>query len=51
MDATRRRRLQDTFRQGWYARWRCTRFARRFGFPAPLVAPRAKQASVARQHP
>jgi hypothetical protein len=37
MDATRPRRTRDTARQGWYARWRCARFARHLGFP-PTVA-------------
>ena len=27
MDATRPRRLRDSARQDWYARWRCFRFA------------------------
>jgi hypothetical protein len=41
MDATRPRRSRDSARQGWYARWRCFRFARHLGFPsAAAVAPR-----------
>ena len=41
MDATRPRRLRDSARQGWYARWRCFRFARHLGFPSTAaVAPR-----------
>ena len=41
MDATRPRRLRDSARQGWYARWRCFRFARHLGFPSTTaVAPR-----------
>jgi hypothetical protein len=41
MDATRPRRLRDRARQGWYARWRCFRFARHLGFPSTTaVAPR-----------
>jgi hypothetical protein len=32
MDATRPRRIRDSARQGWYARWRSIRFARHFGF-------------------
>jgi hypothetical protein len=46
MDATRPRRIRDSARQGWYARWRSVRFARHFGFsPAtttrkpPVVPP------------
>ena len=35
MDATRPRRLRDTARQRWYARWRCERFARHLGFARP----------------
>jgi hypothetical protein len=33
MDATRPRRSRDSARRGWYARWRCLRFARHLGFP------------------
>ena len=41
MDATRPRRLRDSARQGWYARWRCFRFARHLGFPSTTaIAPR-----------
>jgi hypothetical protein len=32
MDATRSRRIRDSARRGWYARWRSIRFARHFGF-------------------
>jgi hypothetical protein len=39
MDATRRR-TRDRTRQGWYARHRSVRFARRLGFP--LAAPALK---------
>ena len=47
MDATRRRRLQDTPRQRWYARWRCARFARHLGFsPRPIVTPRPNGAGA-----
>ena len=39
MDATRPRRIRDSARQGWYARWRSLRFARHFGFsPAATAA-------------
>ena len=37
MDATRPRRIRDSARQGWYARWRSVRFARHFGF-SPTAA-------------
>jgi len=42
MDATRPRRTRDNIRQGWYARQRSVRFARRLGFspdmaPAPVL--------------
>ncbi len=33
MDATRLRRTRDPARRGWYAHWRCVRFARHLGFP------------------
>ncbi len=39
MDATRPRRTRDSARQGWYARWRCFRFARHLGFPLTAPAP------------
>lgn len=38
MDATRPRRLRDSARQDWYARWRCLRFARHLGFPSTTAA-------------
>jgi hypothetical protein len=38
MDATRPRRLRDSARQDWYARWRCFRFARHLGFPSTTAA-------------
>ena len=38
MDATRPRRLRDSARQSWYARWRCFRFARHLGFPSTTAA-------------
>jgi hypothetical protein len=38
MDATRPRRTRDAARQGWYARWRSARFARRLGFPPTTAA-------------
>jgi len=41
MDATRPRRIRDSARQGWYARWRSVRFARHFGF-SPSAAVVAK---------
>jgi hypothetical protein len=45
MDATRPRRSRDSARRGWYARWRCVRFARHFGFsPAAAVASGPKPA-------
>jgi hypothetical protein len=41
MDATRSRRLRDSARQDWYARWRSVRFARHLGFPPTgAVAPK-----------
>jgi len=40
MDATRPRRTRDSIRQGWYARQRSVRFARRLGFaPTTALAP------------
>jgi len=43
MDATRPRRTRDSIRQGWYARQRSVRFARRLGFSltAPALEPEA----------
>jgi len=38
MDATRPRRIRDSARQGWYARWRSVRFARHFGFSPTAAA-------------
>ena len=38
MDPTRPRRLRDSARQDWYARWRCFRFARHLGFPSTTAA-------------
>ena len=40
MDATRPRRIRDSARQGWYARWRSLRFARHFGFSPTAAAPK-----------
>ncbi len=41
MDATRPRRIRDSARQGWYARWRSARFARHLGFsPTAAVTPK-----------
>jgi hypothetical protein len=40
MDATRPRRIRDSARQGWYARWRSARFARHFGFSPTATAPK-----------
>jgi hypothetical protein len=45
MDATRRRRTRDAARQGWYARWRSARFARRLGFP-PASAAQARSCEL-----
>jgi hypothetical protein len=42
MDATRRRRIRDSARQGWYALWRSVRFARHLGF-SPTAAVRPKR--------
>jgi hypothetical protein len=44
MDATRPRRLRDSARQGWYARWRSVRFARHLGFPPAAVTPKPEAA-------
>jgi hypothetical protein len=45
MDATRPRRIRDSARQGWYARWRSVRFARHFGFsPAAADVPKPEVA-------
>ena len=38
MDATRPRRFRDSARRAWYARWRCVRFARHFGFSPAGIA-------------
>jgi hypothetical protein len=38
MDATRRRRLRDSARRDWYARWRSFRFARHLGFASLAAA-------------
>jgi hypothetical protein len=45
MDATRPRRIRDSARQGWYARWRSVRFARHFGFSSTAIAARPLIAS------
>jgi hypothetical protein len=49
MDATRPRRLRDSARQEWYARWRCFRLARHLGFPSTTAVaptPEARPASA-----
>jgi hypothetical protein len=38
MDGSRRRRTKDQVRKAWYARHRQRRFARRLGFPEPVLA-------------
>jgi hypothetical protein len=41
MDATRPRRIRDSARQDWDARWRSVRFARHLGFsPTAAVSPK-----------
>jgi hypothetical protein len=51
MDATRPRRLRDSARQGWYARWRSFRFARHLGFPLPPPSPRGRRPCPGRVPP
>ena len=48
MDATRPRRIRDSARQGWYARWRSVRFARHFGFSPAATAPKPEVARFQR---
>ena len=50
MDATRPRRLRNSARQGWYARWRSFRFARHLGFPS-TIASAPKPEAVLLRHP
>jgi len=38
MDATRPRRIRDSARQGWFARWRSVRFPRHLGFSPTAAA-------------
>ncbi|MEW4567348.1 hypothetical protein AB1L88_05720 [Tautonia sp. JC769] len=39
MDASRSRRKRDPARRAWYARYRQWRFARHYGFLAPVNKP------------